>query len=369
MGELDPPETFANQKINEISRIESDSTWNEQTQISEKIPLYDSNETLNGYIFNLNNNNIPCGYIQIALIDNTYDTIGYAFHEKHFISNEIEKISKSKNVNKSKLIYIGNFDYLFASPAPKRTVFSFKNKADTKYFNVSLNKETEDKAAIDEQSDAYVNSVKENLPSKKTARANTMTANKVSNYSTSDFSLQADYNGKTFKLSNGNSYKVTGESPICSPNAGVNLIKYWGQRRGVSNLWYSSDWWVFSSLIQTMNFRSDFMGVGTTESGFLSGMKKYCTSIRGVTYDGSNFERNPTFTRLKALIDEDIPFQATIKDAVGYGIGLHSITCYGYNQPQSGSVQLIFNDGYTRYLTYQALSTLKLQSISYIRWN
>ena len=143
----------------------------------------------------------------------------------------------------------------------------------------------------------------------------------------------------------------------CAPTAATTIVKYWNNRRGITGLWYSSDWWVFSSLHVNMKTTSN----GTREDYIYNGFKNYSVNTRGIPYVSCDWWGNSsnevcTFAKAQGYIDGNFPFIININES-GKG---HALACFGYST-QSGYPQLIFAEGKERRAwTFQSFSSLSI---------
>lgn len=170
--------------------------------------------------------------------------------------------------------------------------------------------------------------------------------------------MMSDFSGKTI---NG----VTVHNH-CAPTAATTIVKYWNNRRGITGLWYSSDWWVFSSLFVNMKTSPTF---GTHHDNYYNGFKNYSVNTRGIPYVSCDWWGNSsnevcTFAKAQGYIDGNFPFKISIAYSDGEG---HAIACFGYST-QSGYPQLIFADGNIRGWTFQSFSSLTINNYQYLRW-
>lgn len=252
-----------------------------------------------------------------------------------------------------KIIYNGNDDFII----DKGTI-----KAN-KYYNLTTEQMLKDnKSELKNKYNRISKKIIDNTPSNSSnllseslAAAGTTRYVTKANYN--DLVDMDDFAGKTL-----NGQTVDNH---CSPTAGTNLVKYWARERGVPKLYYMSDWWVFSSLCVNMKTKFNQPNAGTTSANFLSGLRNYSSSTRGVSYSGYDWwgdspSESCTFDKAKSIIDMDVPFHLDLDR--------HSMACFGYSTA-SGYNQLIVNTGWNKSWTFQSFTSFAIDYYQYVRGN
>ncbi len=189
------------------------------------------------------------------------------------------------------------------------------------------------------------------------AATTTGTTKYVLNANNADIVVGGDYVG----------YILNGETVDnhCAPTAGTNIIKYWGLRRGVTGLYYHSDWWVLSSLcvnMKTVFHATEDQEAGTTLGNCYNGLKKYCNSTRGIPYAsavrwGNTSNEECTFAKAKSYINANIPFIMMIPG--------HAQCCFGYSTA-SGYNQVILATGNHRGWVFRSFTANTPNEYQYI---
>ncbi|MEL7596872.1 MAG: hypothetical protein AAGU01_01580 [Clostridiaceae bacterium] len=360
-------EEFALTNITQIAKDMPNQGWSGNTKINDAITTYDVDGNINGYIFNLKTKGSESGYMQIFQSGDENYVIAYTFQGKHYFDkmmNAYKNKKKDKKVrDEYKLIYNGNNDFLIEDNTDETSIYyNLTTQQNLKQDKKELKKQYKDierNIVSNSKLSSDLTVVSNNLLASSSASTTSTTGvtKYVVNANNADLVECSDFTGK---IVNGKTV-----DNHCSPTAGTNLVKYWAKRRGVSKLWYSSDFWVFSSLC--VNMETIFSGdnAGTTSNNFLLGLKNYSTYTRGVSYSGyewwgDGFTESCTFEKAKSYIDANIPFHL---DLVG-----HSEVCFGYNT-KNGAKQLIVNTGWDRYWTFQSFSSFEIDYYQYVRWN
>ena len=177
-----------------------------------------------------------------------------------------------------------------------------------------------------------------------------------------DIVVVSDFEGQSI-----NGHLVGGH---CAPTAATTIVKYWANRRNVPNLYYYSDWWVFSSLyvnMNTCNINNLPNGPvnGTGAYSIMPGLINYSEQIRGVPTSGHDFigdttNETVTFDLIKTYITWEIPIIALQPGHAVCGFGYYTV---------DGRQQLIIANGWTRAWTFQNFSSLGIGQCFYVRWN
>lgn len=359
-------ERFALATVQKVSLNDPSSTWNDNTVISDSIPLYDINGNLNGYIYNLTTNGTASGYIHIFTYNDNYSAIAYTFEGRHYVEGLIQQNITSKKIQRAnnRIVYVGNIDYYIIT--------------------------SEDVLCNVSNSEILINSKSSSLQSQyERIRANIMNEAIHKDYfienglSQDSRSVVKKYvlNANNLDIvssvpyTNNPNYKLYGStvSGICAPVAGTTLVKYWANRRGVSGLYYKNDWWVISSLC--VNMKTDYVGgIGTSSNNIYKGLMQYSLNTRGIQYSGADFWGNSlletvNFSKAKEYIDVDVPFMIGLRmtDSTGDTVG-HEVACFGY-YISNGVNQLIFATGWDYIWTFQSYATLDTIHYQYVRWN
>lgn len=107
-------EEFVQQIINEwVASGDELVTWTDETVISNVMPLYGIEDTVEGYIFTLSNNNESAGYIQIRVDEtSTFSFVALSFNGNSPVHDLLSKYNFTGDISSdSKLYYCGYLNY------------------------------------------------------------------------------------------------------------------------------------------------------------------------------------------------------------------------------------------------------------------
>lgn len=354
------PRDYALEIVRLVNDDDKNCPWDDTTVLLPPLPLYDFNGNINGYIYNLSTGQKDTGFVQIFYIDGVCSLVGFSYEGRHYIENMLgayaEKSLARYNATQMKIVYAGGMDYLLES------------LSNVEYYNLNEQAFVSSGclAAMKSEYNQFSNKIltdEMRIQSETATRAATGTG--VQRYvlgaNNLDIVVTSDFSGRTI----GN-HAVGGH---CTPTAATTIIKYWANRRGFSNLYYNSDWWVFSSLYVNMNTR-DINNINPeTQSGTLSpdiipGLINYSEQIRGVPVVaymcvGDGADEVVTFELAKGCINLERPFIALQDD--------HAMACFGY-YTVGGRKQLIVANGWTRAWIFQSFDSLDFLQYHYVRW-
>lgn len=344
---------FVYENITKIAIELPEEGWDQTTKISNYYTTFDLEGIPNGYVFNLKTNEKESGYIQVFDSNNTLNIISYSFQGHHFLDEMIDAYEEKNNekLTNSKIIYNGNLDFLIKES---------KEQDDTFYNLTTENFIKEKKPVLEKKYNAIKNSIVSDNTLSNSLSYTTGIKKYVINANNADLVEMDDFKGKVLNGEIVNNH--------CGPTAGTNLIKYWANRRGVSNLYYNSDWWVFSSLCVNMN--TNFSTYGTLPWNLINGLRSYSSSTRGVSYSGydlwgDDWSESVSFDKATYYIDVNVPFTILIDSGI---IQYHYVSCFGY-YTVDGARSLIINTGWNKNWTFQSFTSLSSQSYQYVRWN
>lgn len=348
---------FAKQQITLLSDSLEESNWNESSEIYNVIPLYDLDDNINGYIYEIRTNGNEAGFIQVDVSTGEKVVSSFAFEGKHALNSMIkqsEEISSDKLKETNKFIHLGGYSYLIESKDTKDN--------DGKLLDLSTDKKVIESLDVLKEGYSKQKNMKKNSDSSK-LKISTMSAEVkkyVPNATNSILVEMNDFVGLTVNVPPYVTW--TAYDGHCSPTAGTNIIKYWAQRRGVSNLYYSSDSWVFRSLVVNMK---TYINNGTSAANMYNGLWNFGASTRGVTPTGGDLVNSPSYAACKATIDSGVPFILNLSSYKGGGA--HSVATFGYYENDSNYV--IINNGWNKVWTFEAYNNLAVDSYVYSRWN
>jgi len=342
-------------------------TWNQSSKINNVTMLYDLDNNINGYIFEITTNNIDTGFIQIDCSTGENIVSSFSFTGNHQLNSMLTEFKKqnieSKSEEVDKIYYLGNYNYLINNPS--------KNN---KYYNLNSQNEVTD------TDETLKNKYKKHVKDKSNTSNNTLSSPEVSTMSLNTASsttssaitkyvTNANYN---MLVSMGDfKGKYIGSTKVdrhCSPTAGTNIIKYWALQRGVTNLYYQSDWWVFSSLF--VNMKTNPL-VGTTLQDTYNGLWNYGANTRGVRPTGSDLITDVSYSKAKNLVQANVPFIIGVENYDGVAGG-HAISCFGYYENSTlfnSSKYVIVNNSWDKNWTFEYYNNLNVLCFLYSKWS
>jgi len=353
--------SYVRQEMNMIIADDPDCPWTGQTAVAETLVLYDPDGNENGYIFNYQ---AGYGFMQISFADDAYYLISYGYQAPSSVS----KLLKDENIDPKEqhIIYNGSLSYLVDQNGIYTDLYSKKQvqftkqqaKADYKVFKAQMKTEK-----ANSKKNAVMPSVQMlggiGIPGG-TPYAATVTSTYVTGADYNFLCDNDDFKGKQI-----NGVTVDG---FCVDTSATNIVKYWAQKRGVSALYYSSDWWVFSSLYVNMKTNPS---TGTQPNAILPGFQTYSRSTRGVSYvdcDSVNGAGGGlSFGLAKQIIDTQTPFLLSVYGYQNIGRN-HTMSCFGYANYSDGTQSLIFNDTNSKTWTFQWIGSLVLIQFDWIKW-
>ncbi|MGG7143184.1 hypothetical protein ACQPVP_06920 [Clostridium nigeriense] len=114
---------FVNEQITLLSDSLEESSWDSSSEIYNVIPLYDLDDNINGYIYEIRTNGKGTGFIQIDISTGDNVVSSFSFDGNHAINSMIsqnEKISNQNLEEIDKIIHIGGYNYLFETKDGKQ---------------------------------------------------------------------------------------------------------------------------------------------------------------------------------------------------------------------------------------------------------
>ncbi|MGG7059269.1 hypothetical protein ACQPUY_08220 [Clostridium nigeriense] len=116
---------FVKEQITLLSDSLEESNWNDSSEIYNVIHLYDLDDNINGYIYEIRTNDRDTGFIQIDISTGDNVVSSFSFDGNHAINSMIsqsEKISNHNLEKTDKIIHIGGYNYLIESKDTKQNV-------------------------------------------------------------------------------------------------------------------------------------------------------------------------------------------------------------------------------------------------------
>ncbi|GAA0122856.1 MAG: C39 family peptidase [Clostridium argentinense] len=261
--------------------------------------------------------------------------------------------SKINQIN-NKIYDMGNYDYLVKE---RNTTL---NESDTELYNLRTGEKVKSLSELKKQYNGLLQTKKNNFKNELNQKNYRATATgTVKQYVTNaNYDILVDM--YDFIGLNIGSWAVWDH---CGPTAGTNIIKYWAKKRGVSQLYYSDDTWVFKSLC--VNMKTNITG-GTTVKNIYDGLWNYGKNTRGVTPRSGEQLIAPDYSKAKSLINKNFPFIMSLSNYPNLGDN-HAVTCFGYYE-NNGTNYLIINNSYNKTWTFQSYNSLDILAYSYAEW-
>jgi len=346
--------TFILEQMEIIKSTSDDCTWTEETVIDNISETYDLDNKINSYIFEFTTLSEVTGYIQVDVSTDTPTIQRYNFGDRHPIRNMVtsakEKLKNKYKQYEDRIIYTGGYNYYI------------ENKGTKELFKVdSLSVEQKETSVLKEEYGKSVlakinyqgKSVQSNVMSRSISTPIIVTVPSISSFSPV---IMDDYPNYTNH---------------CVPTAGVNIVKYWANCRGKTQL-YTGYMQAFTSMYSKMQTKSS----GTEPYNGYLGLYNYGVSW-GLTPTSREFRERanyivypdiqsaPLWTRVTRIIDAGVPFI--------YEFAGHANVCVGY-KTLYGPDYLILINGWSRSLTYEIhgdgyLSVACFHDHYYSRWN
>lgn len=344
--------------INEIASLDETTTWTSNTKISKIINTYDLNDSINGYIINLKTGSSPSGYIVVELLDKaTPDIVEYGYDGTYYATDE----KKSKFNENKKIISLNNRGYLY-------------NENNILYDLTSGDEVTEKVENLEseylqqlELKKLYNETIDNNIVS------NSLTTYQVVTESVSVANLWANSSySSNFTPYTMSSFQYSGDNH-CMPTAGMNMLKYWNERRSIPNLYLSSGAsGSFASLRYHM-YHSDWWG--TLGPIGYKGMGNYLSSNNLLLARGSDHKisSNMSWQWIKTQIQNSnaFVFGANLKYYDGRN-GFHAFFAVGYQNTTAGQyIRVVdeYDTSLSHFFKYQYFDvTSNITDAWYYRW-
>lgn len=347
---------FAKEQIILLSDSLEESNWDDSSEIYNVITLYDLDDNVNGYIYEIRTNGSDAGFIQIDISTGEKVVSSFSLEGNHALNSMIEQSEKIENYNLkdiSKIIHLGGYNYFVESKDAKQKDGNLLDLSTDEKITESLDKlRDEYNEQIELRKNYNINKL--NNDTREAVKKY------VPNATNSILVEMNDFNGLSVSVPPYVTWVA--RDGHCSPTVGTNIIKYWAKRRGVSNLYYSSDSWVFRSLVVNMK---TYINNSTTTEEMYNGLWNYGASTRGVTPTGGDIKNRPSYAACKTTIDSGVPFILNLSRYQSGGG--HSVATFGYYE--YGSNYLIINNGWNKVWTFELYNNLAIDNYVYSRWN
>lgn len=314
VSEIQIAEAVATSEIQKfILSNDSIVTWNASTKISSYIELYDVGNNINGYVFRLETDDLPSGFIQVGKFGEDYIVMNLGFEGEDYLASMLYNNGLSETIlESSKVYFLGNMNYF---------VYHENELVDLSNAKI-CNKSMED---LMEPYEDYVDYVTTELHTESTPTS-------ISTLSTAATTVTV---GNVLSSQLRTTGYYSGYSDHCAPTAATNLVLYWSVFKGYTALGTNPDT-IFSYFYSNMNTNNNSDGTtGTKFSNIYGPIVNYFTSkISYASYGrcdftGTTVDRAERYSDLCDLIDAGFPLQLEILQWTA--TGNHSVNVWGYN--------------------------------------
>lgn len=313
-------------RLNQIENIVNSFTNNnfsksngENYAIDSERALFDSDENIIAYYFELSNSNKKCGYVIIEA-NEPYNIIEYSYEDESFLEKAEEKVEADYNIDekKQKIYYLGGLNY----------VVSGKNNNKKRiYVDVSTN-------SMEKLSKKKLQNIeKENNSENDDSSFKSRPDVSGDGFITSPGSYESGYD--IYKSKNVKNYDITykrmcefSSGGVCAPTAATNLVYYW----------YNRDKKKYKSLYDTswkhiFTLMSKYMGTseknGTKDKNVPDGYIKYI-SHHGFGVSAKFHSGTSNGKKIVSVINGGRPCHLILHDHYMYED--HSVLAVGYQQ-------------------------------------
>lgn len=337
--------------INDTISFDHTTSWTKNTQPSEIVKTYDTDNNVNAYIINLKTNGKPTGYMLIeAFTSGEPNIMEYGYSGVYYLTDK-----RFENLKTKKIVYTGNRDFYVESSG------QYCNAEDN--IKTSLTKENIKngylyKARLENQYLAIASATSAKAATLKTMAATSVSAtvpylNKLTPYTMDE-------------LAKCSPVYVTNH---CGPTAGMNLLKYWAVSRGVVPLFINYDKVVsFTSLKMAMGHTNE---KGTYDNSAYMGIAFYISNNKLVKPKGNDFinHSNLSWDRIKTEINHGNPF-VMLADVSYYSsqTGNHFFLAVGYLSNSYGTYVRVVDEWNTSTDHFYKYLYSNVISIWYYRW-
>jgi hypothetical protein len=339
---------FAKNFIINQSAADGDCPWNSNTTISKKVPIYDLNSSINGYILNLKNNNKDVGYLIVYGFSENPSVDEFSYGGECYLLDNI-KFSALKN---HKIVGLGFENYGYIDDSNKLRDAYTNNLATTSEQNIKNNYKKFHNDSVNPPKLTKTSNQQSNLLPLISVRP-------LSTVSSTG-SLYLPYVSKFYPRSQ--DYFPNG-SGGCVPTSVVNMFKYWHDCRGKSTLVNKSDTSTWNIIIGS-SYLNYPRGTQNNDHAYPAA-QKYCARSDIASYAGSALNENPSFSWIKTNI--------TNGNLIVLGInvclisptqsGGHNVDVVGY-QIASGNQYAIVDNGWGNSIN----TTTGTTSWTWVRW-
>lgn len=280
-------------------------TWNDKTEIQDRIPLYEPNGEISGYIYHFMTDGMQTGFMQVQEIEGTYTTVNLGFTGDDVLTRLVKenRLTRSQ-MSDGKIYYCGNYDYF--CEIGEENVYSLNDR--------ELVDDFQDLEQCYKQYESeLLNSMQEELCQQETV-ASVSAATKY----VPGFGMASSY------LKSTNYY--AGYENHCAPTAGTNIVLYWRYSRGADKL-SNNPTTVFNQLYRLMGTTDG----GTSRSRIKPAMENYLLSYYTYSEVMVGQYDTVTFSKVKGSVASGYPVILSVNNWQSTGNG-HAIDVWGYSE-------------------------------------
>jgi len=328
--------------------------WTNETTISSIIDLYDPSGNMAGLIFDLETDGEATGYVEICFVSSTPIIKAYSYEGINAVVGQLALTDSDINpyADTTTVISLGGME--------------FGLKDNTSTTDEVLLVSTGNTINFIENKIAMQNYYDDNMDVLEEICAQTVNDNQI---------VTATYvsGGAGFSAKTTSHFANSGYVNRCAPTAGVNILKYYQERYGIT---------LYENVNTAFEMLYNFMLTnqhGHTGTGFehiLPGMQNYFSS-RNTAYSFSGSTLSPTLATIKTNINRNCPVILTATDFGGEGTGGHAVVAFGYGTvnttPNSEIItyesSVILATGWSTALHTYVYSSVQVRGLVYIGFN
>ena len=334
-------------EIRSFSERDEGSQWDDSTTISSIIELYDPNNSINGYIFDLSTEGHRSGFIQVGIADGACYIVNIGFIGDNYAVEQLDQYNRDKKdgdiypvsyLYKNKVYYLGGFNYLV-------------EKGNDYYIDLGSGSiEKIDKITLENAYNDYKRAISQDYKGDITTLSSskaTTTTKIVSSFGTANTHMvYTQY--------------FSGYHDHCSPTAATNMVIYCKYGRGYFGSDTSNVTTIFQRFYNKMetNCGTD---PGTYHSKLYPAYKWYVQ-----TYGGSaliaHYSTSVLISTIKTKINGNIPLQLEVDDLINAN-ECHSVNVWGYSTTNSTNYLSI-----TKNISNRNTSLINFSAYSYAQF-
>ncbi|WP_346920935.1 C39 family peptidase [Clostridium sp. UBA7339] len=340
--------------IEDIIANDESTTWTNDTIIDNIVETYDVDGNINAYILNLKTKGNPTGYILIEVFDTENPIIAeFGYDGVYYITNK----DINKNISED-MIYIGNREFVVEDNG------SYIDAASSEKTDIS-----EEELRENYQSQININNlevVQKKLEKSMTSRNISAKQVVYSSVSLPNLWAGGSYSKDFLPMKTSD---FSGYSKHCVPTCGINMLKYWSERRGKTNLIYTSNYNnAFAHLRVEMKHSNSS---GTSDSDGYNGMKSYISKYKLRSQLGSNYAtpKNFDWKWITSQINNGnaLYIGKTLQDYDGRNSG-HAFLGVGYQNTSDGEYIRVCDNWDTSLSHFVKYKWSNIDAIWYLRW-